>query len=216
MSARGSARTASIGVRTASIGVRTASVGRSVAVWARRSLARRPWIHWLAVVALAAGVAGSVWHGMRGVAATRSSWGESVTVLVANADLAPGDPITVERRTAPVAIVPPSAVATVAGLRARQHIGTGEIVTSTDVVSGAGALALVPSGWLAVPVIESPRSGADVGDRVAVASDGITLADEAIVVGFVDDATLVAVTSDRAPLLPAAAAASGLTLLRRP
>lgn len=137
-------------------------------------------------------------------------------MLVASADLAPGDALTVERRTAPAAIVPSGAVATAAGLRARQHIGAGEIITGTDVVRGEGALALVPRGWLAVPVIESPRSGADVGDRVLVASDGITLADDAIVVGFVDDATLVAVAGDRAPLLPAAAAESALTLLRRP
>ncbi len=85
-----------------------------------------------------------------------------------------------------------------------------------DVAADGGPQAMTPDGWLAVPVIESPRSGAVVGDRVQVASDGFVVSADAIVVGGFDNVTVLAVPANEAPLLPAAADAGALTLLLKP
>ena len=77
-------------------------------------------------------------------------------------------------------------------------------MAATDLAPTTGPLALVPTGWLAVPVVESPTSGAAVGDRVRVVAQGVVLSEEGLVVGHSPDATLVAVRPDEAPLLPAA------------
>jgi hypothetical protein len=122
----------------------------------------------------------------------------------------------------PIALVPPSAIGTgvddIAGLVARQHVGTGEIVTTDDVgrLGQTAPAALVPDGWLAVPIVESPASGAQVGARVQIVSDGVVLAPDGRVVGYHDDVTLVAVPADAAPAIPAAAAAGGVALLLVP
>ena len=75
---------------------------------------------------------------------------------------------------------------------------------------------MIPAGWLAVPIRESPASGARLGDRVHVVSDGFVISADGLVVGVHDDATLVAVPSDEAPSIPASADAGGLTLLLVP
>jgi hypothetical protein len=66
-----------------------------------------------------------------------------------------------------------------------------------------------------VAVIEAVPSGAGVGDVVAVASGGVVLAPDAVVVGVRDDAVLVAVPrGDDAAV--AAAAAGDVALLIDP
>jgi hypothetical protein len=69
---------------------------------------------------------------------------------------------------------------------------------------------------LAVPIVESPPSGAAVGDRVRVVADGVVLSADALVVGYHDDVTLVAVPEQVAPILPPAADSGGLALLLEP
>lgn len=176
----------------------------------RRVIARRPWIHWAVVGALAVGVTASVADAMAAVDAERAAWGRSVTVWVATHEVVAGQPIVADSREVPAAVRPPGAVDDPGGAIARQAVGRGEIVTDLDLVDDGPGLA--PAGWLVAPVRESLASGAAIGERVSVVSDGFVLADEAVVVGSVGDATLVAAPPDVAPLLPAA----DVTLLRTP
>lgn len=180
----------------------------------RRVVARRPWIQWALVAALAAGVAASVADAMAGLDAERAAWGRPVTVWVAAHEVGAGDVVVAEPATVPTAVRPEGAVRDPGGAIARQTIGRGEIVTEVDVVDDERGLA--PADWLVAPVRESLPSGAMVGERVLVASDGIVLAPDAIVIGFVDDVTLVAAPPDVAPLLPAASDTSRVALLRTP
>lgn len=192
---------------------------RRFPVAVRRLLVRRPWIHWLVVgVATVAAMATTLARVDR-IDAARAEWGATRTVWVASKAAAPGEQIQVVATDVPAAVVPPSALAAdgSAELVARQHVSPGEIVTEVDVGrDGGGALALVPDGWLAVPVLESPASGAAVGTRVHVVSDGVVLADEAVVVGYHDDVTLVAVPASEAPMLPVATDGGSLALLMSP
>lgn len=190
----------------------------AIVVRARRILVRHRWIHWLATAAIAAAVAATVLDLIEDVERQRDSWGATVDVLVATDDVDPGDPLdsTTEWRTVPRAVAPPDAVgsdADVTSLVARQQISASEIVVGIDVTAADGALRLVPVGFLAVPVIERPASGAAVGQRVSVASDGIVISDDALVIGRADQATLVAVPADEAPVLASADGGSGVTLL---
>lgn len=188
------------------------------AVSIRRLLARRRWIYWLLVSGLASACAAQVLARLDEVEAERVRWGETRTVLVAARDIVPGEPlsgVTVDRHL-PIAMIPESAVTDVVNRIARQHVALGEMITTADIAAGDGPQSLVPEGWLAVAIVESPSSGAAIGDRVQVASDGVVISSDALVVGFVDDATLVAAPAHEAPLLPAAAAGSALALLLVP
>ena len=192
----------------------------TIIVSTRRVLVRRPWIQWMLIIAVATAIAASVQARLRQVDAQRDSWGSTRTVLVATGSIEVGEVINVERRDLPVTLIPDRALdpdlASVDGAFARQRLGTGEIVTELDIVADSGPQALTPEGWLAVPVVESPRSGAVTGDRVQVASDGWILSSDALVVGRFDEVTLLAVPAAEAPLVPAAAAAGSVTLLLEP
>ncbi|MDJ0767691.1 MAG: hypothetical protein QNJ12_02815 [Ilumatobacter sp.] len=195
-----------------------AAARRAVAV--RRVVARYPWLHWLAVLVVAAALSASVLERLDRVDAAAASWGSTSSVWMATRAVGHGEPVAAELVELPDAVVPEGAVIDgdfdVAGTIARQHIAAGEIVMTHDVAVGDGPTALVPPGWLAVPVVESPPSSAGVGDRVVAVSDGFVIADDIVVTARVDDVTLVAVPADAAPLLPAAAEAGSLTLLLRP
>ncbi len=193
----------------------------NVAVRWRRLVVRRPWIYWLVVATLAMAGAMSIHRRLERLDATRQAWGDTRSVLVATAATRPGNEITTAVVEAPVALVPSDALdADDAASRhvARHAVAPNHILTELDVGRGGAAAprALVPAGWLAVAVVESPASGAMPGDQVVVASDGIVLAEQAVVIGRGDDATLIAVPAATAPLLPVAAAGGALALLRRP
>lgn len=187
----------------------------------RRLLVRRPWIHWVVVTAAAASSAAIVAERVGRIDAARAAWGDERSVWVAAADVAPGAPLAVSVRRLPVAVVPLGALDPdhddLPAL-ARQHVTAGEIVTVVDVAPTdlSSPLALVPDGWLAVPIVESVPSGAAVGDRVRIVSGGVVLAAEAVVVGHHEQVTLTAVPSDVAAMIPAAADADGVTLLLVP
>lgn len=190
---------------------------RRLAVALRRFLVRRPWIYWSVVALAAAGAVTSVLDHADRIDDERRAWGTQRVVWIAAADLAPGDALDVERREVPAAMVPPGALDHHPGaLVARQRVGAGEIVHELDVVAPDGPRAMTPHGWLVVPVLESPASGARLGDRVLVVADGLVLADDAVVVGAHADATLVAAPGDRAASIPAAADAGRVTLLLVP
>lgn len=188
----------------------------TIVVSARRLLVRRPWVHWLIVVTLATGAAASMLERADRVDAAREAWGATARVWVATKPLAPGDPIDAEAREVPMAVVPPDPIEEIDGLTMRQHVGAGEMIAHVDVVAGSGPQALIPRGWLAVPLVESPSSGAAVGARVQVASDGIVISADALVVGRHDDVTVIAVPAIEAALVPAAAEAGTATVLLVP
>ena len=132
-------------------------------------------------------------------------------MLVAAAAHDPGQLLTVRAVDWPAALVPAGAVSDVDdGAVARLPLAAGDPIRAAD-VAAPGPLALVPDGWLAVPMIESPVSGATIGDRVQVVSEGVVIAPDAVVVGFVDDAILVAAPAESALLL---ALAPDVVLLR--
>ncbi len=186
------------------------------AVLVRRVLVKRPWIYWLIVALAALGAAASISERSERVDEARVSWGRSRQVWVSVTDHAPGDPLDVERRDVPESIVEGDVVERADGVVARQHIGRGEIVHRSDVVAPTGPQAMTPPGWLVVPVVESPPSGAQLGDRARAVADGVVVSHDALVVGHHDDVTLIAVPDAVAPLIPAAADAGRLTLLLVP
>jgi hypothetical protein len=182
----------------------------------RRMLVRHPWIYWLIVGVVAVTAAVSVSRHTGRLDAEREAWGQQRAVWVATVGHAPGDPIDAERREVPAAVVESATAEHVAGLVARQHIAAGEIVHEIDVAAATGPQALTPDGWLVVPIVESPSSGAVVGDRVRAVSDGVVVSDDGLVVGQYDASTLIAVPETLAPQLAAAAGTGNVTLLLVP
>lgn len=188
----------------------------------RHALARRPRLYWLVVGLLGLATAVTVSARIAAVDAERATWGEQTTVWVTTRSLAPGDLLggAAEQRTIPAAIAPPGAFhgSSTDSQRdiARQHVGLGEIVVDTDIAPSKGRLALVPEGWLAMAVVELIPSGAEIGATVQLVSDGVVLSTNALVVGRAGEAILLATPADIAPLIPAAAAAGGVSLLLAP
>lgn len=182
---------------------------------ARRLTARRPWLRWLPTLVLATCLVLAVHAHQTRLDAQVRAWGDTAEVWVAETDHAPGDPLRTTRRRVPVGAAPGAAVDEVdGGAHARQRLVAGEIVTDAD-VTPAGALGLLPDGWRAVAIVERPASGADVGDRVDVTTEGLVLVDGGIVVDRFDDVTLVGVPGEAAPLV-ALADTTGVALLRLP
>lgn len=186
----------------------------------RRVLARRPWIYWTMVVVVAAAGAIATASVLRGLDDERARWGDSAVVLVATRDVAAGEPLaglTAEHRF-PTAMVPPGAMTSLeAGAAARHRLADGEILVDLDVAATTAPQSLIPNGWLAVAVVEGVASGATIGDHVVVASEGVRLADDALIVGHDDGVMVVAVPDDEAPMIAAAATSTaGVALLLRP
>lgn len=168
----------------------------------RTLLARRPWIYWLFVVAVAGLIAVAVSNALADVRRERDAWGETTTVRVAAAAIEPGDLIAplVETRTVPIAMAPDSARITIDGTTtARQWVGVGEIVTDVDVGPVAGPLALLPTGWLALSVETTMPTSFTVGDPAMVLAAGSTVAAEAVVIDVLDDAIIIGVPAGAAP-----------------
>jgi len=183
----------------------------------RLVLARRPSLYWLAVAAVAAVAGVVVSEAVAAVDDARREWGRDRPVLIAARDAVPGEPLTAMATgaTRPGPMVPPAALAEPpAGAVLRQHVAAGEILVGPDVVAPGGPVALIPAGWLAVPLAEAVPTGAAVGDHVLVASGGVVLAAEGLVVGVLSDGLLVAVPGDDAPMV--AAAGSDATVLLAP
>jgi hypothetical protein len=187
----------------------------------RRLLARRPWIYWLVVLAAALASGLVVRQHVAGIDEARDAWGDAREVLVARRDTRPGELLDVDLRRVPVRVVPVAALedgAHEGPLVARQDVAAGAIVTTVDVGRAGydGPAALLPDGWVAVPIIESPPVGAAVGARVRIAGDGIVLAPDAIIVGYHDDVTLIAVPGELAPMVAAGAEAGSVAVLLLP
>jgi hypothetical protein len=184
----------------------------------RHQLARRPWLYWLGVTALAAGAGLVIAQATERVDEARRAWGRERTVLVATVDAEPGDALAavVVRRSLPAPIVPAAALEQVAAdAVARQRIRAGEVVVDHDVAPTAHPQAIIPSDWQAVAVAEPVPTGVVVGDHVSAASGGVVLAPDGVVVGQLADAVLVAVPADVAAQVAHAAITGELALLVR-
>ncbi|MEO6123900.1 MAG: hypothetical protein ABIR32_09325 [Ilumatobacteraceae bacterium] len=176
-------------------------MAQSMATW-RTLLARRPWISWLFIVGIAGLIAVAVSNALSDVRRERDRWGETTTVHVAIAAIAPGDLIAplVESRTVPIAMAPASAQVTVdGGTTARQRVAVGEIVVEVDVGPATGPLALLPAGWLAITVEDTMSTSFTIGDHAAVLAAGSNIADDALVIDVLPDAVVIGVPADNAP-----------------
>lgn len=193
---------------------RISAGGARVAI--RRILVTRPWIYWSLVAIAMLGAAAHLYERTEQIEAERWAWGDVATVHVATRPLAAGDPLVTEPLEVPVAVAVDTAIVDPTGLIARQDIARGEVIVDVDVVAESGPYAMTPTGWLVVPIVESPSSGGVIGDRVRVVGDGLVMASGALVVGHHDDVTLVAVPEAEAAAIAAAGRAAGLTLLLEP
>ena len=186
---------------------------------ARHVLARRPWLYWSAVLALAALAGWTVAGAAAGVDDARRAWGATREVVVATEDLAPGEPLSgrVDVRPRPAPAVADAAVTSVpSGATARQHVAAGETVVAADVAATGGPQAFIPAGWVAVAVAEAVPVGAAIGDRVALVGGGVLLASEGTVVGRTTEALLVAVPAGDGPPVAHASSTGELALLLLP
>ena len=57
----------------------------------RMFMARRPWLHWVLVAILAAGVAAIVAAELADVRRQRDAWAKTIDVIVAERDVVPGE-----------------------------------------------------------------------------------------------------------------------------
>lgn len=203
--------------------------------WVRRAR-RSPTAWWSAAAALALAASLRVGAIDDEAEARRAAWGESVTVVVAERDLAAGDVVTrgdVAFADWPRALVPAGALEELPiGRTAASPIVAGEAVVAARVAPEglSEVAALVPPGWRAVAVPSASGGfGADappldVGDRVDVlatfdtldldAGDSTTetVAEGALVVDVGDTSVTVAVPAADAERLAGAAARGTVTL----
>jgi hypothetical protein len=176
----------------------------------RLVVARRPWVYWLAIAALAGSVGLGAARALAAVDAARRSWGDQTMVWVAKDDIATGEPIRAESRRVPRAVVPPDAVtAAPTDAVAHQRVGRGEMITSAD-VSATGSAGLVPDGWVALAVPATVEHFA-TGDRVAIYS-GDQFVTDGTVVGAGETGLLVAVPADAAPTVAMGVQADAITV----
>ena len=182
----------------------------------RRVLAHRPWLYWSAVGVLALVAGLLVSRAASRIEAAQAAWGEPRSVYVAISAVEPGTPLaaSTQRRELPAPLVPAAAVTELdPGATARQRIAPGEVVVRQDVSAVAAPQALIPDGWLAVSVAEAASTGVRAGDAVSVASGGVMLARDGVVVGTTGESVLVAVPAEDAALVAHAASSGDAALL---
>ncbi len=178
-------------------------------------MARRPWLHWVLVVLLAAGVAAIVAAQLADVRRQRDAWGTTIDVIVAERDVVPGEPMlgTFVVRSVPVGLAPSTVLTRMPGAAtATQEIARGEMIVAADIAPERSQLALLPSQWLAIRVVveSDPSASASqvaaasgparatfvVGDAAAILADGAIIAPDAIVLGVESGVVVIGVPSD--------------------
>lgn len=183
----------------------------------RLVLARRPWLYWLAVAGLAAGIAFGVERRLAQVDAARERWSPTTAVPVAVHDHRPGDPLVVRLVELPRAAVPDRAVGRVpAGARATQRIAAGEVVVDLDVLPAEGPAAGARPGTLVVPIPDPLAADLAIGQGLQVVAEGIVLAERATAVDVAGEVVFAAVDPADAPLVAAAVERGTATLLLVP
>ena len=182
--------------------------------WIRLMVARHPWIYWLTIAALASLVGLSAQRAVAGVDAQRRSWGRQQSVWVASAATEAGEVIAADRSEVPAAVAPVEAALEVRpGTVARQHIGAGEIVTSSD-ITAAGPAGLIPADWAAFALPASVEHFT-TGDHVGVYA-GDQFLTPGLVVATGETDLMVAIPAASAPALAAALLAGAATLALTP
>ena len=180
-------------------------------------LARHGWARWVIVLALAACVGWTSHQRATTVDRERHAWGTTVDVVVARADLEPGDPIDAEVIALPAAMLPSEALTSLPpNGRVRQRVVNGAIVTTADISTADGPAAFAEPGTAVIGVVDPLAGHASIGLPVAVSSEGIVLAAAAIVVGGDEDVVLIAVPESEAPMVAAAAQLGTVSLLFLP
>lgn len=149
----------------------------------RLLLARRPWLYWLCAASCTAIAVGGVAAARGAADEERRAWGDTREVWVTTADVAAGAALAPERRSYPVAMVPPDAVTSWPGPAVAAHpLATGEVVVAGD-LAGDGA---IPSGWAAFLVPAASDTGWVVGTRTALFGTGSHLCDGVITAATAD------------------------------
>jgi hypothetical protein len=188
-----------------------------VAARARLLLARRPWVYWAFVAALASLLAVAVNAEFTSLDEARRSWGSTRSVLVAARPLAPGDPIEAHPVDLPVAAIPPGALDDLPdGAQLRQRVAIGEVLTELDLTAVPGPAARAAIGTVVVALSDPLSRGVTIGLKVQVAADGLVIADSATVVEVADDVIFVAVDASAAPTVAVAAQQGIASLLYLP
>ena len=188
-----------------------------VAARARLVLARRPWIYWLIVVALAGSVALYTNGRLAAIDDARDEWGRTRVVLVADGPLRAGDPVATRSIELPVAALPAIALTDIpAGTMMRQRAGDGEVLTSLDVTTAPGPAAGAEPGSVVVAIADPLARGLEAGVRVQVAADGLVLAESGTVVDVIDEVVYVAIGEHDGPIVAAASQQGIATLLYLP
>lgn len=184
---------------------------------ARMFLARRPWVYWVVVAALTALVIVVVRDRLTAIDARRESWGATQGVLVADHDLAPGDPIDVSRVDVPLAVLPAGAITDLPpDARLRQRVAAGEILVGIDITATPGPAGGADPDTVVVAISEPLGRSLTTGLAVQVTAEGIILAERATIVELADDVVFVAVDPADAAAVAAADRADLATLLFLP
>ena len=160
-------------------------------------LARHRWVYWATLAGLAATVGVVVNQRLADLDMARTKWGTTQTVYVARRQHRPNDLLTVDAVDLPLAAVPPGALTEPPEEgHARQRIGRGEVVVTDDVVAATGLARRADPGTVVVGVVDALSPSPPIGARVHIASEGLVLARDAVVVEATADVVSVAVTSD--------------------
>lgn len=168
-------------------------------------LARRPWIYWLVVGLLAAGLGAIVHEQLARVDEARRAWSETRRVFVADRDLSPGEPLAVTSVELPVAALPATAVDELpTDVVLRRSLVRGEVLVDADIGSGRGPAARAGPGTVVVPISDPLVTTAEHGLTVAVYAEGLVLAETATIVDTADEIVFVAVEPTVAPAVAAA------------
>ena len=182
----------------------------------RFEVARRPWIRWLVVIAIAIGAGHIARTAMVDLDRERRQWGDSRVVMVADVAHLPGDRIHAHRVELPLAALPDGAVDELPDLAvAKRHLTEGAVVVASDLTGTTGPASAADdgSGVVAIGVADSaPQAGA----RVQVVAEGVVLADAATVVAVSDLTVYVAVPLAAAPIVAEAAHRSTAALVYLP
>jgi hypothetical protein len=190
----------------------------SVAVTARRTLARHPWLYWFGCLAAGVALALLVGGHVTRLDEARRSWAQTGRVLVATTDHRAGDLLQAKSVEMPLAVIPPDAIDTVGaasddGTIVRQRVSTGEVVVSADLAVPGGPAALADPGTLVVGITDPMARGVRVGLEVRIVAEGIVLADDAHVVEVSDEVIFVAVGAEAAAMVAAAARDTSASLV---
>jgi len=185
-------------------------------VGCRRLLARRPWLYWLAISGLAAIAWLTVRSAVAAADARQAAWGTTVAVWVAAEPIAAGDPMVVETRDYPVAVVPADAVRDRPDGPAARTVGMGDIITAADTTDPAdppGAIPAPDAVVLAVPAAGAPQLAP--GAAVLLLGNGTPLCDGVTTSAPTAEWVEVAVAPECAAALTGHLAAGTVVVARR-